>query len=34
MQRVKDLVLPLQWLWSLLWHWFERWPKSFHMLWT
>ena len=30
-QRVKDLVLPLLWLWSLLWHDFNPWPRNFHM---
>ena len=31
MQHVKDLVLSLQWLWSLLWHRFDPWPRNFHM---
>ena len=29
---VKDLVLSLLWLWSLLWHGFNPWPGNFHML--
>ena len=29
---VKDLVLSLQWLGSLLWHGFDPWPKNFNML--
>ena len=31
-QWVKD-PLPLQWLGSLLWHRFNPWPRTFHMLW-
>ena len=31
-QRVKDLVLLLLWLRSLLWHGFDLWPSNFHML--
>ena len=31
-QQVKDLVLSLQWLRSLLWHGFSPWPGNFHML--
>ena len=31
-QQVKDLVLSLQWLRSLLWHGFNPWPGNFHML--
>ena len=30
-QKVKDLVLSLQWLRSLLWHGFNPWPRSFCM---
>ena len=30
-QRVKVLVLWLQWLWLLLWHRFDPWPRDFHM---
>ena len=30
-QQVKDLALSLQWLWSLLWHGFDPWPRNFHM---
>ena len=33
-QQVKDLVLPLLWLKSLLWYEFDPWPRNFHMLWT
>ena len=33
-QWVKDLVLSLQWLRSLLWHRFDPWPGNFHMLWV
>ena len=33
-QRVKDLVLSLQWLGSLLWCGFHPWPRNFHMLWV
>ena len=33
-QRVKDLVLSLQWLRSLLWHRFQPWPRNFHMPWA
>ena len=29
-QPVKDLALPRQQLWSLLWHWFDPWPGNFH----
>ena len=31
-QWVKDSALSLQWLGSLLWHEFNPWPRSFHML--
>ena len=30
-QWVKDLVLSLQQLRSLLWHGFDPWPRNFHM---
>ena len=33
-QQVKDLVLSLQWLGSLLWHSFDPWPGNFYMLWV
>ena len=29
---VKDLVLSLQWLRSLLWHGFDPWPMNFYAL--
>ena len=28
---IKDLVLLVRWLGSLLWHGFNTWPGSFHM---
>ena len=31
-QWVKDLVLSLWWLQSLLWHGFDPWPGNFHIL--
>lgn len=31
MQQVKDLVLPVGWLGSLLRHKFNPWPGNFHM---
>ena len=31
-QWVKDLVLSLWWLGSLLWLRFDTWPRNFHML--
>ena len=31
-QRVKDLVLSLQWLGLLLWRGFDPWTRNFHML--
>ena len=31
-QWIKDLVLPLLWLRSLLWHRFDPWPGNCHML--
>ena len=31
-QRVKDLVLSLQWLELLLWSRFEPWPENIYML--
>ena len=33
-QRVKDLVLSLQWLGLLLWHGFNPWPRNFHTPWV
>ena len=33
-QHVKDLVLSLLWLGSLLWHEFNPWARNFHMLWA
>lgn len=30
--KVKDLVLPLQWLGLLLWRGFYSWPRNFHVL--
>ena len=33
-QWVKDLVLSLMQLWSLLWHRFDLWPRNFHMPWA
>ena len=33
-QRVKDPVLSLQQLGSLLWHRFDSWPRNFHMPWA
>ena len=30
-QWVKDLVVSLQWLGSLLWHGFDPWPRNFCM---
>ena len=32
-QKVKDLVLPLLWLGSLLWFGLDPWPRNFCMLW-
>ena len=32
-QQVKDLVLSLQQLGSLLWHGFDPWLGNFHILW-
>ena len=32
MQRIKDLVLSLQWPGLLLWYGFDPWPGNFHML--
>ena len=29
---VKDLMLSPLWLWSLLWHGFDPWPRNFCML--
>ena len=31
-QQVKDPVLSLQWLRSLLWHGFDSWPRDLYML--
>ena len=31
-QQVKDLVLPLHWLWLLLWHRFDPWLGNFCIL--
>ena len=31
-QQVKDLVVSLQWLRSLLWCRFDSWPRNFFML--
>ena len=28
---VKKLVVSLLWPWSLLWLWFNPWPRNFHM---
>ena len=33
-QQVKDPVLSLQQLGSLLWHGFDLWPRNFHMAWV
>ena len=33
-QWVKDLVLSLLWLGSLLWHEFNSWPRNFHIPWA
>ena len=33
-QRVKDPVLSLLWLWSLLWYGFSPWLKNFCMPWV
>ena len=33
-QGVRDLVLSLQWLESLLWHGFDSWPRNFHIPWV
>ena len=33
-QWVKDLALSLLWLWSLLWHEFDPWPRNFHIPWV
>ena len=33
-QWVKDLVLSLQWLRSLLWYVLDPWPRNFCMLWA
>ena len=33
-QWVKDLLLSLQWLGSLLWPRFNPWPRKFHRLWV
>ena len=33
-QQVKDLVLSLQQLGSLLWHKLDSWPRNFHMPWA
>ena len=33
-QQIKDLVLSLLWLRSLLWHRFDPWPRKFCMLWV
>ena len=33
-QWVKDPALSLQWLWLLLWHGFDPWPRNFHMPWA
>ena len=33
-QRVKDLVLSLLWLRSLLGRGFDPWPRNFHMPWV
>ena len=30
-QGVKDLMFSLQWLWSLLWHWFNPYSRNSHM---
>ena len=31
-QQVKNLALSLQWLWLLLWHRFNPWPRNFLLL--
>lgn len=33
-RQVKDVVLSLQWLGSLLWHKFSPWPGNLCMLWV
>ena len=33
-QQVKDLVLSLQWLGSLLWILFDSWLRNFHTPWV
>ena len=33
-QGVKDLVVSLLWLRSLLWYVFDRWPRNFPMPWV
>ena len=33
-QRVKDLVVVLQWLWVTVWPEYDPWPRNFHMPWA
>ena len=33
-QWVKDPVLSLLWLWTLMWCGFSPWPRNLHMLWV